>query len=191
MPAFTDALIPGLWLAWLLFWAVARALRTKPVLRRESLASRLTHQLPLVIGVALLAGPRLADAALGARFLPRSVIGFWLGVALLGAGLLFAVAARIRLAGNWSNTVTLKQDHSLVRDGPYRWVRHPIYSGLLLAVLGTAVAIGEWRGLLALALITGAACRKLTIEEQFMQDAFGVEYAAYRRQVAALIPGIF
>ena len=81
-----------------------------------------------------------------------------------------------------------RQGHELIRTGPYRLARHPIYSGLLLAILGTAVAIGEWRSLIAFALITGSLLIKLRTEERFMDETFGDEYARYRRDVPALIP---
>jgi protein-S-isoprenylcysteine O-methyltransferase Ste14 len=109
---------------------------------------------------------------------------FWIGTALLLAGLLFAIAARRHLGGNWSGTVTLKQDHMLTRSGPYRFVRHPIYPCILLAFLGSdVVALGEWRGLLALALITAAFPRKIQIEERFLLEQFSGAYARYRREV--------
>ena len=84
--------------------------------------------------------------------------------------------------------VTLKQDHELIRSGPYRWVRHPIYTGLLLAVLGSAIALGEWRGLIALALVTAAFLRKIAIEERFLTEQFGGVYAHYSRKVPSLVP---
>lgn len=141
-------------------------------------------------GITLLTFSRLAGAALGHRFLPRSAALFWIGAVLLLAGLLFSVAARRHLGGNWSSRVTVKQDHTLTRSGPYRLVRHPIYTGLLLAVLGNAIALGEWRGLVALALFCAAFLRKIQIEERFMLEQFGDAYMRYRKEVAALVPGL-
>jgi protein-S-isoprenylcysteine O-methyltransferase Ste14 len=86
--------------------------------------------------------------------------------------------------------VQLKQDHELIEHGPYRHVRHPIYTGLLLAFLGTAVAIGEWRGLLALVIVATSFWRKLRLEERWLGEQFGVAYTDYMRRVRALIPGI-
>jgi protein-S-isoprenylcysteine O-methyltransferase Ste14 len=181
--------IPVLWAMWGVYWMIASAF-AKPVRRRESVASRASHVAPLVLGAALLASWRLAGPVLDARFLPRGLAWFWLGTALVVAGLLFAVAGRNHLGGNWSGTVTLKQGHTLTRSGPYRFVRHPIYTGILLAVLGTAVAEGEWRGLVAFAAVLAAFLRKVRIEEQFMLDAFGEEYRRYRREVPALLPWV-
>ena len=85
----------------------------------------------------------------------------------------------------------MKQDHSLTRSGPYRLVRHPIYTGLLIAILGSAIAEAEWRGLVALALITGSFLRKIAVEERFLTAQFGDAYARYRAEVPALFPGMF
>jgi protein-S-isoprenylcysteine O-methyltransferase Ste14 len=183
-------LIPALWTAWALYWCIA-AFATKPVRRRESAASRLSHYIPLLLAVLLLMLPRFAGTILGTRLLPRSALLFWIGTVVLLAGLLFTIAARRHLGGNWSGAVTLKQDHTLIRSGPYRFVRHPIYTGLLLAIFGSGViALGEWRGLVALALVTVAFLRKIQIEERFMQEQFGDGYTRYRQEVAALIPGV-
>ncbi|MGO1076737.1 methyltransferase family protein [Inquilinus sp. CA228] len=179
--------IIGLWVAWWIYWHLA-AFGTKPTRRTESVASRLSHILPLVLAVVLFIRPGMAGPALGAPILAYQP-GFDIaGALLVAAGLGFAVWARLHLAGNWSGTVTLKQDHELVRSGPYALVRHPIYTGLLLAAVGTVVAIDRWSAVLALALMAAAFLRKIVIEERFMADAFGPAYAAYSRATARLVP---
>jgi protein-S-isoprenylcysteine O-methyltransferase Ste14 len=179
--------IIGLWAAWWVYWHIA-AFGTKPAQRHESVASRISHILPLALAVWLFIRPEMAGPALGAPVLARSP-GFDIaGALLVAAGLGFAVWARIHLAGNWSGTVTVKQDHELVRSGPYALVRHPIYTGLLLAAIGTVVAIDRWSALVALALMATAFLRKIVIEERFMADAFGPAYATYSRTTARLVP---
>jgi len=84
----------------------------------------------------------------------------------------------------------VKEDHELITSGPYGWVRHPIYTGLLLAIVGCALARGEWRGLLAVALVFGALWHKLKLEEKWMREQFGETYVVYSRRVAALVPHI-
>jgi len=133
-----NSLIPLIWVAWALYWFIA-AFTGKPVRRRESIASRLSHYIPLLLAILLVVSPRFAGAALSTRILPSSLLLFWTGTVLLLAGLLFTVLARRHLGGNWSGTVTLKQDHTLTRSGPYRFVRHPIYTGILLAFFGSSV----------------------------------------------------
>jgi protein-S-isoprenylcysteine O-methyltransferase Ste14 len=94
----------------------------------------------------------------------------------------------LHLGRNWSGAVTIKDGHELVTSGPYALVRHPIYTGLLLAFLGSAVALGDWRGALAFALAAGALWRKLRLEERWMREQFGDAYQAYSQRVAALVP---
>ncbi|WP_179221971.1 methyltransferase family protein [Inquilinus limosus] len=179
--------ITGLWAAWLVYWYVA-AFGTKPAQRRESGASRVSHIVPLVLAVVLFNRPGMAGPALGAPILAYAGSFPIIGALLVAAGLGFAVWARVHLAGNWSGTVTLKQDHELVRSGPYALVRHPIYTGVLLAAIGTVVAIDRWSALVALALMAAAFLRKIVIEERFMAEAFGPAYADYSRGTARLVP---
>jgi protein-S-isoprenylcysteine O-methyltransferase Ste14 len=108
--------------------------------------------------------------------------------ALLAAGLGFAVWARVHLGRNWSGTVSVKEDHELIRSGPYAYVRHPIYTGILAAVLGTAIASGTVRALIGLVIIAAALVRKSHIEERFMRETFPGQYERYSAEVPALIP---
>jgi protein-S-isoprenylcysteine O-methyltransferase Ste14 len=111
-----------------------------------------------------------------------------MGLALVIAGLLFAIWARVHLGGNWSGTVTIKQGHELIRSGPYAYVRHPIYTGLLAALLGTTAASGTVHAAVGLAIIAVALVRKLRIEEAFMREIFPDAYQRYSAEVPALIP---
>lgn len=161
----------------------------KRVRRRESVASRWGHILPLVIAGLLIAVPTL-PGWLGQLLLPRSWILYGIGVVVVAAGLGFSVWARRVLGRNWSGTVTLKEDHELVQSGPYRWIRHPIYTGILLGFVGSAVARDEWRGVLAVLIAGVALWRKLRLEERWMHELFGARYEEYRRRTWALIPWV-
>jgi len=182
-------LLGAMWLGWAVWWWVS-ASNVKPAVRREDFVSRALHIVPLGAAVALILPRGSALPVLGARFLPRGEIGSWIGVAVPFGGLLFAVLARRWLGRNWSGTVTLKHDHELVTGCPYRIVRHPIYTGLLAAFLGSAIALGEWRGLVAVALVLLAFVRKIRLEERWMQERFGDAYRRYRQRVPALVPGL-
>jgi protein-S-isoprenylcysteine O-methyltransferase Ste14 len=181
--------VPALWIAWLVYWLVA-ARAVKTTRWREPISSGLLHRAPLVLTALLLVGGRQLPSFLREGFLPQTSEGAVLGLVMLVAGLGFAVWARRHLGPNWSGTVTLKEDHALIRTGPYRYVRHPIYSGILLALLGTAVVIGEWRGLFAFALAFAGLAYKSKVEEERMREIFP-EYDQYRRETAALIPRVF
>jgi protein-S-isoprenylcysteine O-methyltransferase Ste14 len=180
-------LIPLMWSAWALYWIICSR-NAKRTVRRESLASRVSNILPLVIGIVLVALPHVPYAVFDRRILPRTMATYWSGVTLVFLGLAFAVWARRHIGRNWSGTVTVKENHVLVRTGPYAWVRHPIYTGLLAAILGTAIARGELRGVWAVALCTVAFVTKLRTEERWMREVFGEEYERYRAAVPALIP---
>lgn len=179
----------GIIAAWVLLGIVwlGGALRGKPTVRRESIPQRLLH----LSGTAL-AGFLLISPCHFLR-LDLVVLPAWPGLETAGllvtlAGAAFTILARLRLGTNWSGLVTLKQGHELMRSGPYGIVRHPIYTGLLTCALGTALAWGELRCFAAVLVATLTFERKLRIEERFLLDYFGEDYARYRREVNALIP---
>ena len=180
-------LIAWLWWGWGLYWMLS-AIRNKATQRRESLASRLAHVLPLALGGVLIAWPQAPPSALAWRLWPPSLAAHWIGVALVIAGLAFAIWARVYLGGNWSGTVTVKQGHELIRSGPYAYVRHPIYTGLITALLGTTLASGTVHAAIGLAIIAVAFVHKSRIEEGFMRETFPGEYQRYSAEVPALIP---
>jgi protein-S-isoprenylcysteine O-methyltransferase Ste14 len=180
-------LIAVLWLAWALYW-MASALNNKATVRRESLVSRVMYVLPLIFGGLLIGWRDASWGWLGTRLWPRSLIAYWIGVVVLALGLLFAVWARVHLGRNWSGEVTVKEGHELIRSGPYAYVRHPIYTGLITAVLGTAIASSTVRAAIGVLIIATSFAVKLRREEAFMRETFPGEYQRYAAQVPALIP---
>jgi protein-S-isoprenylcysteine O-methyltransferase Ste14 len=183
-------LFPAMWLSYLGYWS-AKSTDVKETERVESGSSRMIRVVLILCAIALLALPRIPLPLLNERFLPLNPFYFWIGAAITAAGLLFSIWARRHLGKNWSQAVTIKEGHELIMSGPYSVVRHPIYTGLLLGFLGSAVACGEWRGLLAVALIFGTLWPKLKLEEKWMHAHFGDSYEAYSRRVAALVPYLF
>lgn len=124
------------------------------------------------------------------RLFPRTLPRAEAGLALVAVGIAFAIWARVYLGRNWSGSVQVKQDHKLITGGPYSLVRHPIYTGLLLAFAGTALQHGEVRCFIALPLLAISWWMKLRSEERFMTDQFGQQYAAYRARTKALVPWV-
>jgi protein-S-isoprenylcysteine O-methyltransferase Ste14 len=183
--------LPGLlsapWLVFLFTWSLA-ALRVRPAKRVQAPLTRLVDRLLFVSAALLLFFHRSSTGFLAWRFVPAGRVVFLVGVALTWLGVAFAIWARIHLGADWSGTVAIKEGQRLVRSGPYALVRHPIYTGILLGFIGTALAIGELRGLLAVALITIACLLRIRIEERWLLEEFGAEYEQYRREVKALIP---
>jgi protein-S-isoprenylcysteine O-methyltransferase Ste14 len=172
------------------YW-LATSLNVKAAERRESASSRWLHLGPLVVATWLVLAPQTGLPWLDERFVARSAWLYCTGAVLTATGLLFAVWARRHIGRNWSATVTIKTGHELVTSGPYAIVRHPIYSGLLLAFAGTALARCEWRGIVALLIVLLALWRKLRLEERWMRERFGALYDDYARRVKALIPFVF
>jgi protein-S-isoprenylcysteine O-methyltransferase Ste14 len=185
---FYRLLLPAIWLNYLVYWGlrsrgVKRALRTEP-----TMTGRL-RALMLWMAILLISFP-IPPSLLEWKLCTQNEFTFWSGTLVTVAGLLFSVWARQHLAGNWSQSVTIKENHELITSGPYRLARHPIYTGLLTGFLGTAIVVAELRAMLALALVTLALCMKLRLEEKWMRDEFGEKYVEYARRVAALIPGV-
>ena len=182
-----ENLIHGLWIALGTIWVIG-SIRSKPTIRSQATAARTIHLILLVIASILVFQSWSGFGPLGRQLYPRSAATDWIGLGMTAAGVAFAAWARFFLGGNWSATVTLKEHHTLVRGGPYALVRHPIYTGCLLAILGTAIAIGELRGFLGWTIAFATWWVKSHVEEEFMTRQFGDAYVAYRREVKALIP---
>jgi protein-S-isoprenylcysteine O-methyltransferase Ste14 len=180
-------LFVALWLAWAVYWWVA-ATGAKQTERRESWRSRLLHVIPLALAGWLLWAERVPGSFLNEPVFPWTPWVFGAGALITAAGLIVAVWARVYLGRNWSGTVTIKEDHELIDRGPYALVRHPIYTGLLVALMGSALARGEWRGLFAVLIAWAALWRKLQVEERWMRARFGARYENYCQRVPALVP---
>jgi protein-S-isoprenylcysteine O-methyltransferase Ste14 len=180
-------LLTGMWAVWLAYWGLA-SLQVKAPARREAARSRLLHLLPLLFAGWLIAARQVPGVWLNRRFLPWEPWEFWTAALVTALGLLFAAWARAVLGRNWSGTVTIKEDHQLLTTGPYAVVRHPLYTGMIVAFAGSAGALGQWRGVLAVLIVWAAWSRKLRLEERWMEERFGAQYAAYRRRVPALMP---
>jgi protein-S-isoprenylcysteine O-methyltransferase Ste14 len=181
------SIVGYLWSAFVVIWLVW-AIGTKKTQTREGLRSRIPYVVLNIAGFYVMFSHDVAYSWMRLRILPPDPWINNLGVAITAAGLLFAIWARAYLGRNWSGTVTVKVGHQLVRSGPYRWVRHPIYSGMILAMLGTAITRGQLRGLVAVVLLWIGFTMKLRIEERFMTTTFGPEYEEYSRTTGAILP---
>jgi protein-S-isoprenylcysteine O-methyltransferase Ste14 len=113
-----------------------------------------------------------------------------IGIALFGMGLGFAVWARVHIGRNWGTPMTQKDDPELVTGGPYHLVRHPIYSGILVAGIGTALAL-SWVWLIAVALAATYVIYSATVEERYLSEQFPDSYPGYKRSTKMLVPFVF
>ncbi len=181
------------WIIFVLFWVVS-AFSVKPVKERQSRSSRLGLVTIVVVAAFLLGRFGFTHHGgnwLRGHFLPDTSAVHIAGNLVVFLGLAFTLWARIILGGNWSSSVTFKENHELIQRGPYRIVRHPIYTGLLVMMAGTAVVSG-WRVfLLVLAVWFAAFWIKLTQEEAMMTKHFPDAYPAYKQRTKALIPFLF
>ena len=180
----------GAWFVTLAIWLIS-AFSTKRNARMEQISSGITHRLPVVVSYILLFARNMKLGVLDSRFVPETIPWAFAGAVLAVAGLSFSILARFVIGRNWSSAVAVKQDHELIQTGPYRLVRHPIYSGFLLGALGAALGFGELRDFLAVLLIFLAWKIKSLGEERFMLAQFGLQYSDYMRRVKGLIPFVW
>ena len=184
---FERASLGILWLSWLVYW-LAAAQRTAPNKRMETLLEGASYRIPLAIGVFLTVFWWMPLFLRIPALWTQSPLAAGTGLAFTVAGLCFAVWARMHLGKYWSGRITLKENHRVIQTGPYAWVRHPIYSGLILALFGTAITLGTISASAGFAFMLISFVRKLKIEETWLRSQFGAEYEAYQNRVKALIP---
>jgi protein-S-isoprenylcysteine O-methyltransferase Ste14 len=175
------------WLLFTLYWVVA-AFGVKRTAKRQNPGERLLYIIFMAAGFFLLNQENPNWGPLNRRFLPDELCLAWLGSALCAAGVLFAIWARRTIGKDWSAEVQIKEGHQLIRTGPYAHIRHPIYTGLLLATLGTALLIGEYRALLGFAMFFVGFTRKARKEESFLAAEFGPAFEEHRRHTGFYLP---
>jgi protein-S-isoprenylcysteine O-methyltransferase Ste14 len=179
--------IEGLWILFGVYWLVS-AFKLKKTKKRETWLERMVYVLPLLVAFCFLSRPELRYGWLGSRFISYSLAQQWIGFFVAAAGVAVAFWARWHLGSNWSGVVTLKEGHELIRTGPYRAIRHPIYTGILLAMLGTAVAIGEVRALIAVAVTWLSFYQKARREESFLSEEFGTSFVEHCKHTGMFLP---
>jgi protein-S-isoprenylcysteine O-methyltransferase Ste14 len=175
------------WAAWAILWA-AMAFFSKSNKRRESPGQRLQHVIPAMLGFLLLFREGVGSPWFTRAIFPDDPVLMLVCVALTMLGLLFSVWARLALGSNWSGTVTIKANHQLIRRGPYRFIRHPIYTGMLTALLATATTQRLVSGVLGFAVIFFALYRKAQREESFLSQEFGDAFAEHQRHTGMFLP---
>lgn len=168
---------------WLVSW-----LRVNPVKAREKSRDRWLTIGVVVVAFNLLFANWLRIGPLRLRFVAEEAWITWIGIVLTWLGVAIAVWARYCIGVYWSARVTLKEGHQLIRTGPYAFVRHPIYTGMLLGAIGATLVVGEWRGILAVILLLAAHSRKAMREEALLTKEFGDAYTSYRKHTGFLFP---
>jgi protein-S-isoprenylcysteine O-methyltransferase Ste14 len=177
-----------LWIAFSVYWSIAARDSAKSK-EAESKGSTALHQIVLNVALILLFWPA---PYLRGWFLPQS----WhfmvaIGVTIQIAFFAMAISARRHLGKNWAAEVRIGEGHELVQSGPYRIVRHPIYTAMLGMFVGTALASSQWHALVGIALLFVAYLRKTRLEEEILRGAFGAKFDDYCRETWSLVPPIY
>jgi protein-S-isoprenylcysteine O-methyltransferase Ste14 len=173
------------WMALLGVWVVMW-FGTKSVKKRETLWERVQHLVPLILGFWLLFERNWKW--LNLRLVPDTPAAWWPGLVLTAVGVAISIWARVSLGANWSGVVTLKDNHELIRKGLYRWIRHPIYTGILLGMIGTAMIKGHLRGWLGFLIVLAAYYFKARREEGFLRQEFGEGFEEHARHTGMFFP---
>jgi protein-S-isoprenylcysteine O-methyltransferase Ste14 len=175
--------IGAIWGLWILSWLMA-AVWTGRTAARPALGSQFLYRFVVFAGTVSLFSPDLSPPL---WILPPAL--GWVMAGLTAAGFAFCWWARLYLGRLWSASVTRKEDHRVVDTGPYALVRHPIYTGIIVASLATAVAWGTVSAFVGLGLITLGYWIKARLEESFLRGELGAEsYDAYARRTGMLLP---
>ena len=180
-------LIDGPWIVFVLYWA-ASALKTRRTIRRDPFVSRHGILLIEVAGFFLLFSDTANIGVLEHHIYPRNFAVSAIAVALTWTGIAIALWARWHLGQYWSGRITLKEGHQLIRTGPYAHFRHPIYSGLDLAVIGTALAVDRWRAVAGVAIVVVGYWIKARREESMLSQQFGQLFEEHRQHTGFLLP---
>ena len=177
-------------LPWIAFAAyrLVSALRIGRSQRKEAIGSRLAFLTVQVLAFTLMFAKWMRIGPLGKRFVPDSGGAKNVGILLIAIGLALAVWGRHHLGQYWSARIGIKGGHKLVCSGPYAYVRHPIYSGIVIALIGTALAIGEWGCVVAACVMLVAFASKAKREEALLAEHFGKAFLEYRKHTGFLIP---
>lgn len=179
-----------LWGIFWAYWFISALLTRSQIKRRQSSIYRWLDWVLMILGFWILLSHAVTFSPLLWKFLPDNIGVKLIGIVILFSSLSFAIWVRIYLGQYWSGRIMIKVDHKLVRTGPYKMVRHPIYSGVLLGVIGSVIVIGDLVALIAFVLILADLLVKTWKEEKILVEEFGPAYIQYKKEVKALIPYI-
>ena len=179
--------VGALWLIFCFYWVIG-ALRVKRTQQMEPAGRRFGTVAVLAVAAILLFARHVNLGVLDRRFIPNNEAIKGASIVLVAIGVAIAIWARRHIGQFWSSRVALKEDHQLIQTGPYARVRHPIYSGMLLAMIGTGLFLGEWRAIVGVFLVFVAHWQKARREEKLLAGQFGTAYEEYCGRTGSLIP---
>jgi protein-S-isoprenylcysteine O-methyltransferase Ste14 len=182
-----DLILIFLWGGFFAWWWIS-ALRNRTPLKRAPTRFGFLTTMGIPAGIILVAAGLVAPSLYASRVLPDLLPVVIAGLLVVILGICFAIWARVHLGSNWSSRPAIHENHTITRTGPYVIIRHPIYTGILTGILGTAIATGSLLVFFCLPVILALFLVKIRMEEQFLIEEFGGDYERYRREVKALIP---
>lgn len=175
------------WCVSAVYWAMAA--RSTLAIKRGEGPAHILHVLPTTLALLVIFYSHYFSY-LGATVYKTAALA-WLGILVTLAGHLFCVWARIHIGKYWSGTVAIKHDHKIVDTGPYAFVRHPIYTGVLVATLGSALAAGTALAFVCVFVMILTYLPKWKREEDIMLEEFGQSYADYMKRTKTIIPYVY
>lgn len=180
-----------IWFIILTYWFIS-GISAKKVNSQEPFIKRLLqYWVPLIIAILLLGpGDWLGHTLIREKFVPHTDLVGIIGLTISAFGAGVACWSRYSLGKNWSLSVQEKESHELIQGGLYKFVRHPIYTGLLLLFIGNTLIVGDYRGIIAVILVFVSFWFKLKKEEKLLAETFGNKYSEYAAKTKALIPFI-
>jgi protein-S-isoprenylcysteine O-methyltransferase Ste14 len=160
----------------------------KKAKKLEGWGERAQHGILVILGFWLMFADLKDWGWLNYRLVPNVPAVWAAGLLLTAIGVGISIWARLTLGSNWSGMVTLKNDHVLVRNGLYRWIRHPIYTGILLGMVGSAMIRGHLSGWIGTGVVLAAFYFKARREERFLREEFGAGFEEHSRQTGMFLP---
>jgi protein-S-isoprenylcysteine O-methyltransferase Ste14 len=179
-----------LWALVAVIYLVLLLLNTKKTGIREKSETRFIYLLCLVLGMALIFYKDFPYGHFADPVCKNTRLLNWTGIAMAAIGISFSLWARFVIGSNWSGVVMVKKNHELIQSGPYAIVRHPTYSGFILALLGTVIVLNEWRGLIGFIILVVSFLWKIEKEEKMLSNRFS-NYAGYRQKTKKIVPFIY
>ncbi|HEY3780251.1 MAG TPA: isoprenylcysteine carboxylmethyltransferase family protein [Fimbriimonadaceae bacterium] len=186
--SWANAALGFLWLVFWIYWLVSAAFAKKTV--RPTGQTWFISRIVLIALVVIVCNLPVARTFFRERLLPSDELFDWSAVLICALGFAFAIWARVHLGRNWGMPMTMREEPELVTSGPYRFVRHPIYSGILLALLGTSlVGLRVW--LLVFFFFVAYFVFSAVTEEKLMAETFPEQYQEYKKRSKMIVPFLF
>lgn len=182
-----NILVACIWIIFIAYWIISSIHMKKTRIRRNGMLGGWIPRISLLIIILILWMVPYFSRIIVQEIMSLQIIG----LAIFIFGIIVAIWARRTLGSNWSSNLEIKQEHELITTGPYRLVRHPIYTGVIIGLMGTFLVFGKLNILILLVIISAGMIARARIEDGLMEKQFPDKYPDYKRRVKSLIPYVF